>query len=142
MKYMQNEQSFEPVRLLRTTFHHDGKYYQMQVVTSMVEEDDLTAKLFYALLWLYLGLVATILILNNFLLKRVWRPFYQLLNQLKKFKLESPSSLKVKSTKIDEFRLLNETIQKLLKSNIDSYNSQKHFIENAALELQTPHYCL
>ena len=112
MMYMQNEQSFEPVRLLRTTFQHNGKYYQMQVVTSMVEEDDLTAKLFYALLWLYLGLVATILILNNFLLKRVWRPFYHLLNELKKFKLEKPAGLKVKSTKIDEFRLLNETVQK------------------------------
>ena len=68
MMYMQNEKDFEPVRLLRTMFHHNGKYYQMEVITSMVEEDDLTAELFYGLLWLYLGLVASILILKNFLL--------------------------------------------------------------------------
>ncbi len=138
MMYMQNEQSFEPVRLLRTSFQHNGRYYHMQVITSMVEEDDLTAELFYALLWLYLGLVATILILNNFLLKKIWSPFYHLLKQLKKFKLEKPLDLQVKKTKIDEFRLLYETVQKMLKGNIDSYNSQKHFIENAAHELQTP----
>jgi signal transduction histidine kinase len=138
MMYMQNEEDFEPVRLLRTTFYHNGKYYQMQIVTSMVEEDDLIAELFYALLWLYIGLVASILILNNFLLKRIWMPFYHLLKQLKKFKLENPSNMKVKKTRIDEFKLLNEAVQKLLKSNIDSYNSQKNFIENAAHELQTP----
>lgn len=138
MMYMQNEEDFEPVRLLRTTFQHNGKYYQMQVITSMVEEDDLIAELFYALVWLYLGLLASIIILNNFLLKRIWRPFYHLLKLLKNFRLENPSDMKVKKTGIDEFKLLNETVQKLLQTNIDSYNSQKHFIENAAHELQTP----
>lgn len=137
LMYMQNEQDFEPVRLLRTAFHHQGKYYQMQVITSMVEEDDLVSELFYALLWLYLGLIATILILNNFLLKKVWKPFYHLLQQVKNFRLERPF-IQVKKTNIDEFRLLNEAVQKMLQSNVDSYNSQKHFIENASHELQTP----
>jgi signal transduction histidine kinase len=138
LMYMQNEKDFEPVRLLRTMFQHNGSYYQMQVITSMVEEDDLIAELFYALLWLYLGLVGSILVLNNFLLKRIWRPFYYLLKKIKVFKLENPTELKLQKTAIDEFKLLNQTIQKLLQSNIDSYNSQKHFIENAAHELQTP----
>src|SRR5688572_8858242 len=39
MMYMQNEKDFEPVRLLKTIFQHKDKYYQMQVITSMVEED-------------------------------------------------------------------------------------------------------
>jgi signal transduction histidine kinase len=82
--------------------------------------------------------VATILILNNFLLKRIWRPFYHLLKQLKNFRLEKPSTFTIQKTKIDEFRLLNEAVQKLLQTNIDSYSSQKHFIENASHELQTP----
>jgi signal transduction histidine kinase len=137
MMYMQNEQDFEPVRLLRTMFLHNGKYYQMQVITSMVEEDDLVSELFYALLWLYFGLIATILVVNNFLLKRIWRPFYHLLKQLKSFRLEKPS-IQVAKTNIDEFRLLNEAVKKMLESNINSYKSQKHFIENASHELQTP----
>lgn len=138
LMYMQNEQDFEPVRLLKTVFYHGQKYYHMQVITSMVEEDDLTSELLYALLWLYVGLVATILILNNFLLKRIWKPFYDLLKQLKTFRLEKPSTFSATKTNIDEFRLLNEAVQKLLQSNIDSYQSQKHFIENASHELQTP----
>lgn len=137
LMYMQNEKEFEPVRLLKTAFRHNGRYYEMQVINSMVEEDDLTSELFYALLWLYLGLIASILILNNVLLRRIWRPFYHLLKQLKNFRLEKPS-IEVQQTSIDEFRLLNDAVQKLLQNNIDSYNSQKHFIENAAHELQTP----
>ena len=66
MMFMQNEQDFEPVRLLRTAFLLNGRYYQMQVVTSMVEEDDLVSELFYALLWLYFGLISSILLVNNF----------------------------------------------------------------------------
>ena len=137
LMFMQNEQDFEPVRLLESVFHLHDKYYKMQVITSMVEEDDLVSELLVALIWLYLGLVATILLLNNFLLKRIWRPFYHLLKQLKDFKLEKPS-IEVKKTSIDEFGLLNEAVQKMIKSNISSYNSQKHFIENASHELQTP----
>ena len=116
----------------------NGKYYRLQVVTSMVEEDDLTKQLFYSILWLYLGLIVTIILFNNFLLQRVWRPFNQLLKQLKKFRLDKPEPLAIAKTNIDEFRLLNETIQKLLQQNIDTYTSQKHFIENASHELQTP----
>jgi signal transduction histidine kinase len=138
MMYKQNEKSDEPVRLLKTVFLHNGKYYQLQVATSMVEEDDLIKQLFYSILWLYFGLVITIILFNNFLLKRIWRPFYQLLRQLKKFRLDKPSPVVAGRTSVDEFRLLNETIEKLLQRNIEVYSSQKDFIENASHELQTP----
>ncbi|HEY0356705.1 MAG TPA: HAMP domain-containing sensor histidine kinase, partial [Flavisolibacter sp.] len=126
-----------PVRMLRTDFYHNNKYYQMQVITSMVEEDDLISELLYAIIWLYAGLIAAILVLNNFLLKKIWQPFYHLLKQLKNFKLEKPV-IEVKQTRVDEFRMLNDAVRKMIQSNVDSFNSQKHFIENASHELQTP----
>jgi signal transduction histidine kinase len=138
MMYMQNEKSDEPVRLLKTVFLQNGRYYRLQVATSMVEEDDLIKQLFYSILWLYIGLVVTIILFNNFLLKRIWRPFYDLLKQLKKFRLDKPAPVATVKTGVDEFNLLNETVQKLLKRNIDAYTSQKDFIENASHELQTP----
>ena len=136
--YMQNEKSDEPVRMLTTVFTQNGNYYQLKVVTSMVEEDDLTEQLLYAMLWLYVGLLATILVVNNFLLRRIWQPFNRLLNRLKDFRLENLKHIKYENTKVDEFRLLNETVQKLLQRNVDTYASQKQFIENASHELQTP----
>lgn len=138
MMYMQNEQSDEPVRLLKTVFLQNGRYYHLQVATSMVEEDDLLKQLLYSILWLYVGLIGVVILLNNFLLKKIWQPFYNLLKQLKKFRLEKNDSIETVNTRVDEFKLLNETVEGMLKRNVETYNNQKQFIENAAHELQTP----
>src|SRR5688572_6651588 len=40
--FMQNEADYEPVRILKTAFRApNGKYYELEIVSSMVEEDDL-----------------------------------------------------------------------------------------------------
>jgi signal transduction histidine kinase len=138
MMFMQNEKSDEPVRLLKTVFLQNGKYYELKVATSMVEEDDLVKQMFFSLFWLYFGLVLFVIIFNNFLFKKIWQPFYQLLKHLKKFRLDKPEPVAPIKTKVDEFNMLNETVQKFVQRNIDTYTSQKHFIENASHELQTP----
>jgi signal transduction histidine kinase len=138
LMFMQNELDFEPVRLLTSVFQHQGKYYELRLITSMVEEDDLIEDLLYSLLWLYLGLLASILILNNFLLKKIWQPFYRLLHRLRNFRLEDSIPISSEPTQILEFRLLNETVENLINTNIETYTSQKNFIENASHELQTP----
>ena len=113
MMFMQNEKSDEPVRLLKTVFFQNGKYYELKVATSMVEEDDLVKQMFFSILWLYLGLVLFIIIFNNFLFRKIWQPFYQLLKHLKKFRLDKPQPVALIRTKVDEFNMLNETVQKI-----------------------------
>ena len=138
LMYMQNEEDFEPVRLLETVFQQDGQYYKLKVITSMVEEDDLVEDLLFSLVWLYLGLIVSILFLNNIILKKVWNPFYKLLDQLKKFSIERNDDITFEKTPIEEFHLLNKSVQRLLQKSVDSYVGQKQFIENASHELQTP----
>ncbi len=137
--YTVNEKDYEPFRMLITTFRgHNNRYYQLKIISSMVEEDDLIEDLFYALIWLYLAIVVSVILINNFLLKRIWQPFYKLISQLQSFKLRSNKILVPPDTKVQEFKVLNESISSLLDENIRTYNSQKQFIENAAHELQTP----
>ena len=138
LMYMLNEKDYEPVRLLETVFMQEGNYYKLKVITSMVEEDDLIEDLLYSILFLYLGLVLCILVLNNFILKRLWKPFYSLLNKLKNFNIEKQESITFEETNIQEFKLLNRNIDRLLKKSIDSFKAQQQFIENASHELQTP----
>ena len=138
LMYMQNEDDLETVRLLKTVFtinHSD--YYELRIISSMVEEDDLIEDLFYSLLWLYVVLLISIFVVNTFLLKKIWKPFYNLLHQLEGFSLNSNNFLASK-TNVYEFKLLNNTVSELLKKNIELYSSQKQFIENASHELQTP----
>lgn len=138
LMYMQVEKDFEPVRLLTTAFEHQGEYYELRVITSMVEEDDLIEDLLYSLLALFLGIIASMVILNNLLLKKIWQPFYQLLDRLRNFRLDDPKPFDATDYKIEEFRLLDSSLQKLLERNVQTFNEQKQFIENAAHELQTP----
>jgi len=138
LMYMQNEKEYEPVRLLKTVFISRDKYYSMHIITSMVEEDDLISQLTRSLLWLYLGLIGIIILLNNSLLKNIWKPFYSLMNQLRDFDINQDRNLELTKTPINEFTVLQLTIQRFLKNNIETYNKQKQFIENASHELQTP----
>ena len=126
-------------RLLTTAFvASDGNYYEMKVISQELDKGELIRKMVLSLLLLFLFLLLSTLLINNFVLKKTWRPFYQLLNYLNDFRLDRNASRVISETHIKEFSLLNETVQNLLKTNVDIFNSQKQFIENASHELQTP----
>ena len=138
LMYMLNEKDYEPVRIYESAVAYGDEYYKLKIITSMVEEDDLVKDLVIYLIGLYVLLVLSILILNNLLLRKIWKPFYGLIGQLRDFKIEKSTPINIPETAIEEFELLNITVDKLIKKSTDSYMAQKHFIENASHELQTP----
>ncbi len=139
LMYMENEDDLEPVRLLTTVFEaSENEFYQLKIISSMVEEDDLIEDLFYSLLWLYLILIVTILAINTLVLKRMWKPFFAYLNRLAQFKLGKNEQVQPIQSKTSEFQLLNKVVTEVLESNVRSFHNQKQLIENASHELQTP----
>lgn len=139
LMYMENEDDLEPVRLLTTVFEaKENEFYQLKVISSMVEEDDLIEDLFYSLLWLYLILIVTILVINTLVLRSMWKPFFNYLNRLSQFKLGKNEYVQPIQSKTAEFQILNKVVTDVLESNIRSFHNQKQLIENASHELQTP----
>jgi signal transduction histidine kinase len=128
----------EPVRMLRTAFAFNGKYYELRIINSMIEEDDLAKELFYSLIILYFLLVSSIVWVNSIVLKKVWTPFYRLLSLLNQYKLGESKETPIIQTEIQEFNDLNTTLNSLLVSSNQIYLQQKEFIENASHELKTP----
>ncbi|MEP0481146.1 MAG: sensor histidine kinase, partial [Nonlabens sp.] len=83
----------EPVRMLITAFELNGEYYELKIANSMVEEDDLIEELLSDAIWLYVSLIIGILFINNLVLKKLWKPFYDFLNKLKIYRLGDTEKL-------------------------------------------------
>lgn len=129
---------FEPFRMLTTAFEDDARYYELKVINSMVEKDDLINRLFRDTIWLYIILIISIIVINNLVLRRVWNPFYDFLEQLKKYQIGGKATLPKVRTTTKEFLDLQKASNILLHHNIATFEQQKEFIGNAAHELQTP----
>lgn len=129
----------QPIRLLETVFN-DAKGYPhlLTIRASMVEEDELLEDLLTALIALYVMLVVSIAITNQIILRRAWKSFYTMLNRLKHFRLGTGNSFEAPPSPVEEFKILGNELESMLKRNEEIYSSQKQFIENASHELQTP----
>lgn len=136
--YSEIRQEAEPRRVLTTAFAAEDSFYELKIVSQELDRKALITKIAGLVLWLYLFLLTTILVVNNFVLKKTWEPFYNLLAYLRNFRLGESVPQQPEKTKISEFSDLNDTIYKLLNANIETYSSQKQFIENVSHELQTP----
>lgn len=137
--YMPYDDEMEPYRVLRTGFYApDQKPYYLEIRTSTVEEDDLILNLTTALVVLYLVLVLGVYLINELVLRRAWRPFRIILENLNLYRFGKKEDLKPVSTNIVEFNQLDEEIHRMWRRNEEVFDDQKRFIENAAHELQTP----
>lgn len=138
MMFMLNEGDYEPFRKLSTAFKQGEKYYELQVVSSTLEQDDLIEDLLWSIVLLYIVLLVSALVVNNWILRKLWRPFYVLLEKIGEFSLESGKGISRTSSRVKEFQELDERIVNLTAQVVSAYNQQKQFVENASHELQTP----
>jgi signal transduction histidine kinase len=138
--YFPTEEEKEEVRMLTTAFRcrQNGKHYRLQFFISTVESDDLTKNVLYLLLGLWAALALTVFVAGRIILTKANRPFYRLLDELKKFHLDTSRMIDFPPTKIREYIQLNNSVRELLEENIRVFTEQKVFIENTSHELQTP----
>jgi len=78
------------------------------------------------------------ILLNKRVSRRLWKPFYSSLGQIRDFNLHDQQPVAFADTDIEEFAELNQRLQKLISGNIAAYRQQKEFADNASHELQTP----
>lgn len=139
MYYMEYDDKDQPYRVLETDFIDQfEKTRQLVIRTSTVEQDELVYDLTTALIVLYLLLVGSIIAVNGFLLHKAMRPFYLILDKLKKYQFGIPSSEMPQDFSIKEFEELDIEINEMIERNERAFHHQKQFIENASHELQTP----
>lgn len=128
----------EPVRMLISAFEFKGQYYELKVANSMVEKSDMIRVFLWNTVLLYVLLILGIVFINNVVLRKLWHPFYDLLNKLENYRLGTTGKLPEVKTRTKEFKDLQEAVNVLLTENKRVFEQQKQFIGNASHELQTP----
>jgi signal transduction histidine kinase len=136
--YDSAEQEAKPFRELSSAVRVKDKPYLLTVRMSLVGNEDLLETIGLAQVALVILLVSGLFFLNRSLSKRLWRPFYKTLDQLKAYQLDKAEPVTIEKSNIAEFDDLNETVRHLSERNRKIYLQQKEFIENASHELQTP----
>ena len=137
--YIELEDEDEPVRVMCTAFRMpDGQYYELKLMISTLERDDMVE----AMLW-YLGALFLLFLICTsigiqLVLKGVFRPLHKLLDWLHRIQPGKEVPPLDNLTKIREFRQLSDAALDMGNRSYKAYEEQKQFIENASHELQTP----
>ena len=137
--YIELEDEDEPVRVMCTAFRMpDGQYYELKLMISILERDDMVE----AMLW-YLGALFLLFLICTsigiqLVLKGVFRPLHRLLDWLHCIQPGKEVPPLDNPTKIREFRQLSDAALDMGNRSYKAYEEQKQFIETASHELQTP----
>ncbi|MEK6783075.1 MAG: HAMP domain-containing sensor histidine kinase [Bacteroidota bacterium] len=116
----------------------NGRNYKIQVRRMLVETQDLIQGVIILEAFLFLAFVAILAVLNNQLSRRIWKPFYLILETINTYKIDHAEHLRFSKSSITEFSELSVAIEKMTTKINKEFNNQKEFTENASHEIQTP----
>ncbi|MBC8047177.1 MAG: sensor histidine kinase [Fimbriimonadaceae bacterium] len=132
------ESEDEPFRELTAYERINGKNYRITVRNSRLESHDFSEIVIRSIGTMLLVLFVVMVLINRFLSKNIWKPFYENLASVKSFSLKQNKPLQLRESNIAEFNEMKTELEKLTGKIITDYNNLKSFTENASHEIQTP----
>jgi len=136
--FTEEEQTKELFRQITFTVQVGGQWYEAKVAISMEDMDDMIRLILVITIATILLILVTTALINRVVLKRLWKPFYDTLTSINSFQLGNKSKIQLSQTNIDEFDLMNKTLDQSLNKAENDYMLLKEFTANASHELQTP----
>lgn len=125
-------------RVFKSTVVFRDKKMNLIIRESLVSSSSLVMAIMGIQVALLCFLIAGFVWINRNLSKSIWRPFYVILNILKKYKIEQDPVPQLPSLPTAEFRELTLVVTQLINKSHEAFLNQKEFTENASHELQTP----
>jgi signal transduction histidine kinase len=137
--YIWSKMETEPARVLKTIFRDsDDRVFELAVAIPSYEKIDLQQRILWWILILYAMLLAAVIAVNAWIVRRSFRPLYVLLEWLDDVRLGEKMPTLDNGTDITEFRRLNEAMIRTARRGNEMFDEQRLFTGNAAHELQTP----
>lgn len=125
-------------RVLTSYITLEKNTYQIKIWRSTLEFEELFEGIATSLTILLALLFLTYLIINFWISKTLWKPFYNTVSDLKNFRASDNSIPNFDKTSVTEFKTLHDSLHTMMEKMMVDYTAQKKFTENASHEIQTP----
>jgi signal transduction histidine kinase len=122
--------------LFQTTVNN--KNYEIKISHSLSEGKEIGEYIATTIIIFLLSSLAILFVLNRYISKYIWAPFYSTLYRMRNWTIKNHKPLSLKTTNIDEFTELNTTVNSFTQKIITDYSNLKEFTENISHETQTP----
>lgn len=136
--YNPKKQRRETARYLRTGVSYEGSHYEVTIFTSKVEWQDQIKSIILIIISSLLLLLIVLLLINRFMTRRLWSPFWQILENIKTFNLDQDKSFASVASPVQEFQELNQAIIDISARIRSDFREVRLFTENASHEMMTP----
>ncbi|CCH03637.1 histidine kinase (plasmid) [Fibrella aestuarina BUZ 2] len=127
-----------PVRRLTATTPVRGQTYLVVVKQPMGEFAEIARMLSVGIIGAFLLLLSVLTLLNSWVSRRLWQPFYQLIDQLRAYRLNDRAPAQFGRSRIAEFDQLSVALNDMSLTLHQQFTTQKEFTDHAAHEMQTP----
>jgi signal transduction histidine kinase len=114
------------------------KIYEVKIASSLTEGSEISETIILIVLICLLVSLLILFLVNRMISRVIWSPFTDTLEQIGQWRLKSKKALQFKKTDINEFNLLNESLNTLMIQIKNDYLHLKEFTENVSHEAQTP----
>lgn len=132
------ENEYSENRMLTSFVKTRNKNYKIKVWRSTLESDQLIGGIFTSMMTVLILLTLVYVLINFYISKVLWKPFYMAMQNLKHFHASDKQVPFFRKTEIREFDDLNQSLNEMMKNMITDYSRQKKFTENTSHEIQTP----
>ena len=112
-------------RQIRFTLPVGDQWLLFKVSKSLEGTQDMNRSIIIISLMTIILILMVSLLINRWLIRRLWRPFYITISGIKKFRLGEKKLPSFELGRIDEFNLLNRTLDQFIRGADKEYNLLK-----------------
>ena len=108
------ENELAPNRMITSNVSFRNTNYQIKIWRSTIEFDELVRGIFYLLVFILFFLFLISMLINFWVSKTLWKPFYKTVSSLKEFRASDDVLPNFESTTIKEFSALNDSLSAMM----------------------------
>jgi len=132
------QKRYIPHRSLKFSYLSKSNNQLVTVYKSLLSSDKLIERITISSIFMVIGFIIMIYVLNRYIFVNVWSNFFTSLKKIEKYDIKSISKISFQETEIEEFEKLNKVLSTMVNRIQQDYRNLKELTANTSHEIQTP----